>query len=132
MLVFLTHLVQAGQAKGLKTSIIAFDIAQFFPSLNHSMLISILSYFGFANCIVDFFSDYLVGRSTQYFSNSFLFGAHDTDVDVGQDSALSSILSVLYIAPLICIFEHRAQAFHLNTSIFLFVNNGLLISQRKT
>ena len=108
MLVFLTHLVQAGQAKGLKTSIIAFDIAQFFPS------------------------NYLVGIYTQYSWNSFLFGAHDTDVDVGQDSALFSILSVLYIAPLICIFEHRAQAFHLNTSIFSFVDNGLLISQRKT
>jgi len=25
---------------------------------------AILSHFGFANCIVDFFSDYLVGRST--------------------------------------------------------------------
>jgi len=81
--VFLTHLVRAGWAKGLKTSIITFDIAQFFPSLNHSMLTSILSHFGFANCIVDFFSDYLVGRSTQYSWNSFLSGACDTDVDVG-------------------------------------------------
>ena len=51
--------------------------------LNHSMLTSILSHFGFANCIVDFFSDYLVGRSTQYSWNSFLSGACDTDVDVG-------------------------------------------------
>ena len=81
--VFLTHLVRAGWAKGLKTSIIAFDIAQFFPSLNHSMLTSILSHFGFANCIVDFFSNYLVGRSTQYSWNSFLSGACDTDVGVG-------------------------------------------------
>ena len=81
--VFLTHLVQAGWAKGLKTSIIAFDIAQFFPSLNHSMLTSILSHFGFANCIVDFFSDYLVGRSTQYSWNSFLSGACDIDVGMG-------------------------------------------------
>ena len=64
--VFLTHLVRASWAKGLKTSIIAFNIAQFFPSLNHSMLTSILSYFGFANCIVHFFSNYLVGRSTEY------------------------------------------------------------------
>ena len=81
--VFLTHLVQAGWAKGLKTSIIAFDITQFFPSLNHNMLTSILSHFSFANCIVDFFSDYLVGRSTQYSWNSFLSGACDTNVGVG-------------------------------------------------
>ena len=79
---FLTHFVWAGWAKNLKTSIIALDITQFFPSLNHSMLTSILSHFGFANCIVDFFSNYLVGRSTQYSWNLFLFGACDTDVGI--------------------------------------------------
>ena len=64
--VFLMHLVRAGWAKRLKTSVVAFDIAQFFPSLNYSMLTLILRHFGFPDCIVDFFSDYLVGRSTQY------------------------------------------------------------------
>ena len=127
--VFLTHLVQAGWAKGLKTSIIAFDITQFFPSLNHSMLTSILSHFGFANCIVDFFSNYLVGRSTQ---NSFFSRAYDTNVCMGQDFVLSPILSVLYIALLIRIFEHRAQALNLDTCILSFVDDGLLISQGKT
>src|SRR5205807_2389818 len=33
--VFLTHIVRAGWAKGLKTSVVAFDLAQFFPSVNH-------------------------------------------------------------------------------------------------
>jgi hypothetical protein len=33
--IYLTHLVRAGWAKGLQTSVVAFDIAQFFPSLNH-------------------------------------------------------------------------------------------------
>ena len=95
------------------------------------MLTSILSHFGFANCIVDFFSDYLVGRSTQYSWNSFLSGACDADVGMGQGSALSPILSALYIASLICIFEHRAQAFNLDTCILSFVDNSLLISQGK-
>ena len=114
---FLTHLVRAGWAKGLKTSIITFDIAQFFSFLNHNMLTSILSHFGFANCIVDFFSNYLVGRSTW---NSFLSGACDANVGMGQGSALSPILSALYIAPLICIFEHRAQALNIDTCILSF------------
>jgi len=39
--------------------------------------------------------------------------------------------SALYITPLICIFEYRAQALNLNTFILLFVNDGLLISQGK-
>ena len=99
--------------------------------LNYSMLTSILSHFGFANCIVDFFFNYLVGRLTQYSWNSFLSGACDTDVDVRQGSALSPILSVLYIAPLICIFEHRAQALNLDTCILSFVDDSLLISQGK-
>jgi len=63
---FLMHLVWAGWAKGLKTSVVAFDITQFFLFLNHSMLTLILRHFGFPDCIVNFLSDYLVGRSTQY------------------------------------------------------------------
>ena len=55
---FLTYFVRSGWAKGLKTSVVAFDIAQFFPSLNHSMLTVILRHSGFADCLVDFFSDY--------------------------------------------------------------------------
>ena len=96
------------------------------------MLTSILIHFGFANCIVDFFSNYLVDRSTQYSWNSFLSGACDVDVGMEQGSALSPIFSTLYIAPLIRIFEHRAQALNLDTCILSFVDDGLLISQGKT
>ena len=71
-------------------------------------------------CIVDFFSNYLVGRSTQYSWNSFLSGACDADVGVGQGSALSPILSTFYIVPLIRIFELRAQSLNLSTSILSF------------
>ena len=39
---FLIYLVCSGWAKGLKTSVVAFNIAQFFFSLNHSMLTAIL------------------------------------------------------------------------------------------
>jgi len=85
-----------------------FDIAQFFPSLNHSMLIAILQHSGFADCLVDFFSDYLIGRSTQYAWNSFFSHAYDADVGVGQGSALSPILLALYIALLLHLFERRA------------------------
>ena len=61
---FLIHLVQAGQTKRLKASVVAFYIVQFFPSLNHSMLTSILRHIGFLDCIVNFFSNYFIGRST--------------------------------------------------------------------
>jgi len=41
-------------------------------------------------------------------------------------------ISALYIAPLIRIFEYRAQALNLDTCILSFLDNGLLISQEKT
>jgi len=95
------------------------------------MLTSILRHFGLVDYIVNFFSGYLVDRSTQYFWNSFLSNAYDRNVGVGQDSVLSPILSVLYIAPLICIFEIRAQALNLSAFILLFVDDGFLIFQGK-
>jgi len=70
------------------------------------MLTVILRHSGFTDCLVDFFSDYLVGRSTQCVWNSFLSHACDLDVGMGQGFTLSSILSVLYIVPLFHLFEH--------------------------
>jgi len=93
------------------------------------MLTAILRHSGFADCLVDFFSDYLVGRSTQYTWNSFFSHACDADIGVGQGSALSPILSVLYIALLLHLFEHRAQVLNLDTSTLSYVDNGLLVSQ---
>ena len=43
-----------------------------------------------------------------------------------QGSALSPILSVLYIAPLLHLFECRAQALNLDTSTLSYVDDGLL------
>jgi hypothetical protein len=63
---FLSHVVRAGWHAGLKTSVVAFDLAQFFPSINHELILSILKKQGFAPEIVAFFRSYLVGRHTQY------------------------------------------------------------------
>jgi len=95
------------------------------------MLTSILKHFGFADYIFNLFFGYLVGRSTQYFWNLFLSNAYNGNVGVGQDSALYPIILVLYIAPLICIFEIRAQALNLSAFILSFIDNSLLIFQRK-
>jgi hypothetical protein len=57
---FLTHIVQAGWRAKLKTSMVAFDLAQFFPFINHDVLLSILDKQGFAPEVVVFFKSYLV------------------------------------------------------------------------
>ncbi|KAJ3558029.1 hypothetical protein NP233_g11592 [Leucocoprinus birnbaumii] len=109
--VFLTHLVRAGWAKGLKTSVIAFDIAQFFPSLNHEMLLGILA------------------KGTRYLWNSFSSDLRLTDVGMGQGSALSPVLSALYLAPVIQLFERRAV--HVGCDVLSYVNDSTLIVQHK-
>ena len=113
--VFLTHLVRAGWAKGLQTSVVAFNIAQFFPSLNHSVLLDIIARSGFPPVVVNFFRSYLVGRFTTYRWDSFSSGRYPADVGVGQGSALSPVLSALYITPVTSPYEVRLVLYHSRT-----------------
>ena len=49
------------------------------------------------------------------------------NVGVDQGSALSPILSTLYLSPLIYILEKRIKNLNLPISILSFVDNGLFI-----
>ena len=62
----LTHLIRAEWVKNLLTSILAFNIAQFFSPLNHQLLPLILNKASFNSRIFIFFQDYLVCRKTHY------------------------------------------------------------------
>jgi len=53
--VALTHIICLGWIKNLSTSTLVFDIAQFFPSLNHCLLTLILKKAEFNNCVISFF-----------------------------------------------------------------------------
>ena len=64
--VALTHIVHSGWAKNKSTSILAFNITQFFPSLNHHLLTIILEKAGLEPKVASFFVDYLVNRKTNY------------------------------------------------------------------
>jgi len=63
----LMHIIRIGWVKNLSISTLAFDIAQFFPLLNHHLLTLIMKKAGFNNHIVSFFANYLVDRKTNYF-----------------------------------------------------------------
>ena len=128
----LTHIVRSGWVKGKSTSTLAFDISQFFPSLNHCLLILILEKAGLNPKVTNFFANYLVRRSTKYLWNEFLSPSLMVDVGVGQGSALSPILSTLYLSPLIYILEKRLKNLNLPISILSFVDDGLLIAQNKS
>ena len=63
---FLTHLVWSEWAQKLQTSVIAFDVAQFFPSINHQFVLAVFRKQGFHRKVAAFFESYLVDRHMSY------------------------------------------------------------------
>ena len=107
------YLICSEWVKNLQMSMLAFDIAQFFPSLNYRLSPIILDKASFDSKISSFFSNYLISRKTQYLWNIFISSFFYVDIGVGQESTLSPILSALYLSPLFCIFEKRTKPKHL-------------------
>jgi len=128
----LTHIIRSGWSKGRSTSTLAFDISQFFPSLNHQLLIRILEKAGLFPKVMNFFANYLVQRSTKYLWNDLSSPFFEVNVGVGQGSALSPILSTLYLSPLLYIIEKHFKNLNLPISILSFVDDGLFIVQNKS
>jgi len=82
--VALTHIVRSEWVKGITTSTLAFDISQFFLSLNHRMLTSILSKAGLESKVSKFFTNYLVQRKTNYTWNNMQSPDFEVNIGVGQ------------------------------------------------
>jgi len=76
--------------------------------------------------------NYLVQRSTKYLWNNLSSPSFEVNVGVGQGSALSPILSTLYLSLLIYIIEKRFKNLKLPISILSFVDDGLFIVQNKS
>ena len=130
--VALTYIIHTSWVKNLSTSTLAFNIAQFFLLLNHHLLSLIMKKVGFDNHIVSFFANYLMDRKINYFWNNFMSPVFNINVGVGQGSALSPILSTLYLLPFIYILENRLKNLKIPISIISFVGDGLFISQNNS
>ena len=118
--VALTHVVWSEWVKNKTTSTLAFDNAQFFPSLNYCLLTLILRKVDLNSKVVFFFIDYLIGRKTNYTWNNISSSSFKVNVRVGQRSTLSSILSALYFSPFLYILEKRLKNLNIPISIILF------------
>ena len=130
--VTLTHIVHSGWVKGKTTSILAFNISQFFPSLSHWLLTLILEKAGLESKVSSFFVNYLVKRKTSYLWNNLPSPNFKVNVGVGYGSALSPILSALYLSPFLHILEKCLKNLKIPISILLFVDDGLIIAQNKS
>ena len=56
----------------------------------------------------------------------------EVNIGVGQESALSSILSALYLSPFLYILENYLKNLNISVSIISFVDDGLFIFQKKS
>ena len=82
--------------------------------------------------MVNFFADYLVGRRTSYTWNSLFSSIFKVNIGIDQGSALSPILSALYLSPFLYILEKHLKNLDIPISIISFVDDSLFISQNKS
>ena len=130
--VALTHMLRSEWVKNLTMSTLAFDIAQFFSSLNYQLLPLILNKAELDHKISIFFKNYLVVRKTKYLWNNFISPSFNVNIGVGQGFALSLILSTLYLSPVFLSLENCLKILKIPISIIFSVDNGLFISQNKS
>ena len=117
----LTHIICSEWIKNLTMSTLAFDITQFFSSLNHQLLLLILDKAGLDQRVSIFFKNYLVGRKTKYISNDFIFPSFDINVSIRQGSALSPILSAFYLSPVFYSLEKHLKILKIPISMISFL-----------
>ena len=116
------HFIHTSQVKNLSTSILAFNIIQFFLSLNHQLLPLILTKASIDPKVSSFFQDYLVNRKTRYFWNNFSSLSFNIYIGVSQESALSPFY----------IFEKWLKNLKIPVFIISFIDNGLCVIQNKS
>jgi len=79
--------------------------------------------------VSNFFKNYLVERKTQYCWNNFISPSFNINIGVGQGSALSPILSALYLSS---VFHSLEKNLKIPISLISFVDDELFVSQNKS
>jgi len=125
--VFITHLIRVGWVKKLKTSVVVFSIAQFFPSLNHKVLMVVIEKVGFPQVMGEFFQSYLTGCKTMYKWDDFMSGLFAVDIGVGQRSGLSPVLSGLYIGLVLKLFS--LDPISKKVQLLSYIGDGTVLTQ---
>jgi len=79
--------------------------------------------------IIKFFDSYYANHLTTYTWNGFLSSLFNTNIGIGQDLALSPIISAIYIALIIKKFKKRItnSKEKIPTDILFFVDDSFLI-----
>ena len=95
----LMDLITENRDQGLHTTVLALDIAQFFPSMSHEVICALLAKLGFSRKIVRFLAAFLQDHSTTYTWDGITTDTHFQCSDgVPQGDPLSPVLSALYLS----------------------------------
>ena len=126
----LTHVIWLGWVKNKTTSILVFDITQFFPFLNHHLLTLTLTKAGLDPKVISFFRELSSQKENQlYVEWIFLTNIWSK---CGSWPKVCFILSALYFSPLLYILEKRLKILNIPVSLIFFIDDGLFISQNKS
>ena len=120
------HEISEARSRGLTVTCVAFDVAQFFPSIDHDALLTILEYQGFAKEVIQIIKTYLRNRTTSYCFGQLSDGMFDLSFGLPQGDGPSPTLASLYIAPAL----HISVPFDPKSSVKLmfYVDDGTIIT----
>ena len=122
--------VHKARDAGLHTSCLAVDVAQFFPSVNHAVLVAILTKLGFGSLVANFFASFFDNRHTRYKWGSAFSSSLEASVGVPQGDCLSPILSALYLAIILnAIFPYIPDS---PFNLLFYVDDGVLFVSSKS
>ena len=127
---YATNHIKQGWRKKKVTTMIGFDVAQFFPSINHELLISICERRGFSPIFIKWLRAYFLPRSSSFrFGNNSSPNFECPQVGVGQGSALSPTFSGIAATPLMYILHNYFRTFpEFRYSYFhMYVDDGNLM-----
>ena len=121
----LSDFINSNRERGWHVSACAIDVKQFFPSLNHHAVTSVLAKLGFAPCLVNLLESYFRDHSTVYKWDTALSKPYDFSMGTPQGDCLSPIVSALYLSVAIkSVFPHSFPPRPVR-SLF-FVDDGVL------
>ncbi|KAF8669057.1 hypothetical protein AX14_006068 [Amanita brunnescens Koide BX004] len=96
--VVLLDFINTNRERGWHTSVCAIDVAQFFPSLNHTAVTRVLAKLGFAETLTRLMASYFVDRQTVYRWDSASSDLFNFSFGTPQGDCLSPIISALFLS----------------------------------
>ena len=96
--IILMDIITSNRDQGLHTTVLALDITQFFQSMDHHVIATLLCKLGFNSKISSFISNFLHDRSTTYsWDGLSSSNSYRCDNGIPQGDPLSLVLLALYL-----------------------------------